>query len=97
MSMRADEYTTEPVHILYERAVGANSVLCRVIPGPIVWGDSDSMELFEAATRKPADDEIDTQGGGQKASLVDNIVMAVVDLVHTSNEAVTRDMVAGNL
>jgi AAA domain len=52
-------YKTEPVHALYERADGPDSVLCRVVPGPIIWGDADSMELWEEATAKPRDD-----GGG---------------------------------
>src|SRR3546814_14038510 len=50
--------------------------------------------LFEAATRKPDEDG---NGGGHRASLVDDVLMAVVEMVHTSGEPITRDMVHARL
>src|SRR3546814_12825158 len=46
--------------------------------------------LFEAATRKPDEDG---NGGGHRASLVDDVLMAVVEMVPPSGEPLTRDMV----
>src|SRR6185295_1328467 len=40
-------YETTPVHTLYERTEGNDSVLCRVTPGPVIWGDTDSMDMFD--------------------------------------------------
>src|SRR3546814_2783487 len=50
--------------------------------------------LFEAATRKPDEDG---NGGVHRASLVDDVLMAVVGMVHTSGEPITRDMVHARL
>lgn len=86
-------YKTEPVHTLYERTDGPDSVLVRVVPGPIVWGDADSMELWNDATRKPKDDDEDSDGGGHKQTLVDKALGTVVEIVHSTGEPVTRDLV----
>jgi hypothetical protein len=86
-------YKTEPVHTLYERADGPDSVLVRVVPGPIVWGDADSMELWNEATRKPKDGDEDGGGGSHKQTLVDKALGTVVEIAHSTGEPVTRDLV----
>ncbi|QHL91159.1 AAA family ATPase [Sphingomonas changnyeongensis] len=90
----AASYTTEPVHTLHERAEGADSVLCRVNFGEIVWGEEDATELYEAATRRQNEDEEgEGGGGGHKPSVVSQVVTTVTQMVHTSAEPVTRDAV----
>jgi hypothetical protein len=90
-------YKTEPVHVLYERADGPSSVLVRVVPGEIVWGDRASLEMFEAATKKPKDDE--GNGGGdfleRRRSAIDAVIEAIEQLVaHAGpNGHVTREQV----
>ncbi|MFT3964539.1 MAG: AAA family ATPase [Sphingobium sp.] len=83
-------YSTEPVHTLHERAEGANSVLVRVNVGLTVWGEDESMEVFDDATRKPQEDG---EGGGKKESLVMKVVNALVQAVYQSGQPVTRDAV----
>lgn len=85
-------YSTEPVHTLHERDEGANSVLVRVNFGLTVWGEDESMDVFEDATRKPPD-EREGEGGGKKESLVEKVVNALVQAVYQSGEPVTRDKV----
>ena len=46
-------YRTEPVHVLYERKGGPDSVLVKVVPGETLWGEAKSMKLFRDATQKP--------------------------------------------
>jgi hypothetical protein len=87
-------YSTEPVHTLHEREEGANSVLVRVNLGVTVWGEDESMEVFEDATRKPPE-ERDGEGSGKKESLVEKVVNALVQAVYQSPQPVTRDMVHG--
>lgn len=89
----ATTYTTIPVHTLHERTEGADSVLCRVQPGPITWGEEESMALYDDATRKPKDDD---DGGGNEwrpPSLEDKVLQHVVEAVYATTGAVTRDMV----
>lgn len=86
-------YGTEPVHILHRRAEGADSVLVRVNIGVIVWGEDESMEVFEDATRKPKDEE--GEGGGKKESLVMKVVNDLVQAVYMTGEPVTREQVHG--
>ena len=50
-------YTTKPVHVLYSRTNGPDSVLVRVTVGPIICGDHASLKLFEEATRRPDEDD----------------------------------------
>lgn len=90
-------YRTEPVHTLHEREHGPDSVLVRVVPGPIVWGDLASMELWEDATRKPDDD---SKGFSPRAlTLVEKGVKAVEELVMAAppDGHVTREDVEGRL
>lgn len=88
----ATPYKTVPVHVLQEREEGANSVLCTVVPGATVWGEEQSMTLYDDATRRPKEDDDDT-GGLRLPSLADNVVKHVVEMVTTSAEPVTREMV----
>lgn len=76
-------YRTEPVHTLYEREDGPDSVLVRVVPGPIIWGPQASLEMWDDATKKPKDGE-----DGGNIPFVDrrqlglmNVVDALVGLV----------------
>ncbi|WP_426052180.1 AAA family ATPase [Brevundimonas sp. SL161] len=87
-------YKTAPVHVLQAREEGADSVLCQVQPGAIVWGEEQSMDLYEEATRRPKDDDVnDNTAGLRPPSLTDNVVACVVEMVTTAVEPVTRDMV----
>ncbi|MCK9543041.1 MAG: AAA family ATPase [Novosphingobium sp.] len=86
-------YSTEPVHTLHKREEGANSVLVRVNIGVTVWGEDESMEVFEDATRKPQEDGEGGSGGGKKKTLVEDAVNALVQAVYQTGEPVTRDMV----
>jgi hypothetical protein len=86
-------YSTEPVHTLYEREDGPDSVLVRTRLGPIVWGEADSLEMFEEATKKPKDEDGDSGEGGQKKTLVGFAVEMLVEMVHTVAEPVTRELV----
>lgn len=86
-------YRTEPVHTLRVRQDGNHSVLCRVVLYPVVWGEEDSMDLFEQATAKPKEDA----GGAQKQSLVDMVITTLVEAVHVAGMPVTRDMVHARL
>ncbi len=85
-------YSTEPVHTLHKRDEGANSVLVRVNFGVTVWGEDESMEVFEDATRKPQEEG---EGGSsaKKETLVEKVVNALVQAVYQSGEPVTRDKV----
>ncbi len=86
-------YSTEPVHTLHEREEGANSVLVRVNLGVTVWGEDESMEVFDDATRKPPEERDGEGGGGKKESLVGKVIETIVELVHTTPQQVTRDLV----
>ncbi|WP_187107746.1 AAA family ATPase [Sphingomonas xanthus] len=88
----AATYHTVPIHTLYKRGEGADSVLCRVEIGELVWGEDASMDLFKDATRKARIDGDDTGGVGHKVTLVEKAVEAVV-LVHSTNEPATREQV----
>lgn len=85
-------YSTEPVHTLHEREEGANSVLVRVNLGVTVWGEDESMEVFDDATRKPPE-EREGEGGAKKENLVEKVVNALVQAVYQSPEPITRDKV----
>lgn len=88
-------YKTEPVHTLYEREQGPDSVLVKVVPGPIIWGPQASLEMFEEATKKPKDDE--EFDGGHKQSLVDKVMDAVLWAVDNAVPPVTREMIHAQL
>ena len=85
-------YSTEPVHTLHEREEGANSVLVRVNMGITVWGEDESMEVFEDATRKPKDEDGEG-GGGKKESLVTKVMAVLVEAVYRTGQPVTREQV----
>ena len=86
-------YSTEPVHTLHRRAEGADSVLVRVNIGLTVWGEDESMEVFEDATRKPKEDEDGEGGGGKKESLVMKVIGVLVEAVYRTGQPVTREQV----
>lgn len=93
-------YRTVPVHTLYQRQDGPDSVLVSVKPGNIVWGDMDSMEMFKDATKKPKDDDETGDSGGfqQRApTLVEQVIEHLAAMVeqlapgeHVTREAVER-------
>jgi hypothetical protein len=92
-------YRTTPVHTLYERTDGPDSVLVRVEPGPIVWGDTDSMELWEAATTR-AKDEGDDNGftDKRKRTVADIVRDKLVEMVHAGQDQfITREQVETQL
>ena len=86
-------YNTEPIHTLHERAEGANSVLVRVNLGVTIWGEDESMEVFEDATRKPKEDGDGEGGGAAKQTLVSKALETIVELVHSTPQQVTRELV----
>lgn len=90
-------YTTTPVHTLYERADGKDSVLCQVDGVEVVWGNTASMEMFEEATRKPSQDEGEEFKG--LPSIVENAIQKLVEMVMatTPGQAVTREDVQREL
>jgi hypothetical protein len=88
-------YSTEPVLTLHQHEDGHASVMCKVKRERIVWGDEESLEMFEAATRKP-DEESDGGGHNHRATLVENVLMEVVQQAHLRGE-VTRDEVQSRL
>lgn len=92
----ATAYTTEPVHELYRHDDGHASVVCKVRLEPVVWGEEESMELFEAATRNPEDDN-GKGSADQRVTLVEKVLKAVVEFVHSSSTPVTREMVETEL
>ena len=89
----AATYATVPVHTLHQREEGADSVLCSVDFGDIVWGEEEASELFEEATKKSRDDDDEGGGGGQRKSVVSQMVTAVSQMVQAASGAITRDMV----
>lgn len=88
-------YTTEPVHTLYKRADGPDSVLVRTNLGPTVWGEAASLEMFEEATKKPKeeDDENASGGSGHKPTVTGLVIEMIVGMVATVQEPVTRELV----
>lgn len=87
-------YKTTPVHTLYTRNDGPDSVLCKVDPGPIVWGDMDSMELWEAATTVPKDDEEGGFTDRRKRTVADVVRDKVIEMVHAGQDQfITRQQV----
>ena len=87
-------YNTTPVHTLYSRQDGPDSVLCKVIPGPIVWGDMDSMEMWEAATAVAKDDDGDGFADRRKLTVADIVRNKLVEMVHAGQDPfITRQQV----
>lgn len=86
-------YSTEPVHTLHRRSEGADSVLVRVNIGLTVWGEDESMEVFEDATRKPKEDGDGEGGGGKKETLVSKVIGVLVEAVYRTGQPVTREQV----
>lgn len=86
-------YTTEPVLALHQHEDGHASVLCRVNLAPVVWGEAESMELFEDATRKPDEGGDGGQMSPQKQTLVENAIIALVETVMATplDQHVTRE------
>lgn len=84
-------YKTQPVHTLYERANGPDTVLVRAVPGDIVWGEAASMEMFMEATKKPRED--DEGGGGRGQALDAGALQVLVEMVLElqPGECITRE------
>ena len=85
-------YSTEPVHTLHRRAEGASSVLVRINIGLTVWGEDESMEVFEDATRKPSE-EREGEGGAKKETLVGKVMDVLTEAVYRMGQPVTRERV----
>lgn len=88
----AASYVTVPVHTLHERDEGADSVLCRVEFGEVVWGEEEASELYDEATRKPREDDEDG-GGDHRPSVVSQMVNLVSQMVAEAESPVTREQV----
>jgi hypothetical protein len=93
----AAAYRTLPIHTLYRRSEGADSVLCRVEIGQLIWGEDASMELFEDATKRVRGDGDDSGAPGHKVTLVEKAVAAVVEMVQSTGEPTTRELVHQHL
>lgn len=75
-------YTTQPVHTLYSREHGPDTVLVRVEPGATVWGEAASMEMFSDATKKPRDEDEEGGGSSRRGAGVDAYALqALVEMV----------------
>ena len=87
-------YHTEPVHTLYQRDDGPDSVLVKVVPGAIVWGEMASMEMWEEATTIAKEDD---EGGfvdTRKLTVADIVRNKLVEMVHSGQDAfITRQQV----
>jgi len=84
-------YKTQPVHTLYERANGPDTVLVRAVPGDIVWGEAASMEMFMETTKKPREDD---EGGGERGQALDaGALQVLVEMVLElqPGECITRE------
>lgn len=87
-------YRTEPVHTLYQRADGPDSVLVKVVPGAIVWGEMDSMDLWEAATTIAKDEDGERFVDKRKLTVADIVRNKVVEMVHAGHDQfITREQV----
>jgi len=88
-------YKTVPIHTLYRRQNGPDTVLCKVEPGSIVWGDTASMELWDEATVVPKEDEgfVDVR----TPTIVEKVIQFIVETLMTTAAAqITRDEVEQN-
>ena len=91
-------YKTEPVHTLYERESGPDSVLVKVVPDPIVWDDRPSMELWEDATALPKDEDEGAFIDRRKLTIVNIVLNKLVEMVHAGqDEFITREQVENQL
>ncbi len=91
-------YRTVPVHTLYERQDGPDSVLVKVEPGQVVWGETASMELWKDATKVPRDDDEDGFVDRRKLTVADIVRNKLVEMVHAGQDAViTREQVETQL
>jgi len=89
-------YRTEPVHTLYERQNGPDTVLVKVVPGQTVWGSVDSMEMFKDATKVPRPDEDSGDGPWPIVPKVpEQVLCALIEAVLeiAPGEYVTREQV----
>ena len=87
-------YRTEPVHTLYQRADGPDSVLVKVVPGSIVWGEMVSMEMWEDATTIAKDDDSEGFVDKRKLTVADIVRNKLVDMVHAGqDQSITREQV----
>lgn len=87
-------YKTQPVHTLYERTNGPDTVLVRAVPGDIVWGEAASMEMFMEATKKLREDEDGGGGGGCRGQALDaGALQVLVEMVLElpPGECITRE------
>jgi hypothetical protein len=82
-------YTTRPVHVLHKRKGGSDSVLCCVQLGHVVWGERESMRLFEAATGK--DEGEGTPNNKQR--IIKDVITTLLQRVNAGTEPVTRELV----
>jgi len=86
-------------HTLYERANGPDTVLVKVVPGQIVWGEAASMEMFVDATKKPREDDEGGGGSGGRGQALDaGALQVLVEMVlelqpgeHITREDVERE------
>lgn len=89
-------YATKPVHTLFERAVGPDTVLVSVVPGEIVWGEAASMEMFTEATKKQRDDDEGDGPSPRTQTLPQSVVQTLVEMalaLESPLQFITREQV----
>jgi hypothetical protein len=96
-SFFAVAYRTEPVLTLHQHEDGHASVLCKVELEPVVWGADASTDLFEAATRKP--EEENSTAISKRQGVITNAIQTLVEAVMATQpeQYVTRDDVEEKL
>lgn len=87
-------YRTEPVHTLYQRAAGPDSVLVKVVPGGIVWGEMASMEMWDEATTIAKEDHDGDFTDKRKLTVADVVRNKLVEMVDAGQDLfITRPQV----
>ncbi|WP_284165826.1 AAA family ATPase [Frigidibacter sp. SD6-1] len=85
-------YKTAPVHVLYERKDGPDTVLVKVEPGAVVWGRRAMEELWQEATTVPKEGE--GFEDRRKLTVADIVRNKLVEMVHAGSEPfITREQV----
>ncbi len=86
-------YSTVPVLTLHQHEDGHASVMCKADILPVVWGDADSMEMFDDATRKPDEEDAGEGSNHKRQTLVQQVINYIVQAVYSTGQPVTREMV----
>jgi hypothetical protein len=86
----AAPYRTIPVHTLFTRPDGKDSVLCKVEIGETEWGYMAAMELVDAALGRDREEETQTD---RKDAAIMQIVTTVLNQLNAGAASVDRQAV----